>query len=164
MLVAPVTVGDGAYTAAGSIITADVAPGDLAVARGKQRNIDGWVARRRAGTTYGRGGRAALARSRPSTADRSRHDAARTTEERSDGMSFIKTTGEKKLMLFSGRAHPELAEEVGDELGVELDADDGLRLRQRRDLRALRGVGARLRRVRHAEPRRADQHSGSWSS
>ena len=35
-------------------------------------------------------------------------------------MSFIKTTGEKKLMLFSGRAHPELAEEVGEQLGIEL--------------------------------------------
>jgi len=35
-------------------------------------------------------------------------------------MSFIKTTGEKKLMLFSGRAHPELAEAVADELGIEL--------------------------------------------
>ena len=35
-------------------------------------------------------------------------------------MSFIKTTGEKKLMLFSGRAHPELAEAVSDELGIEL--------------------------------------------
>ena len=35
-------------------------------------------------------------------------------------MSFIKTTGEKKLMLFSGRAHPELAEEVAEELGIEL--------------------------------------------
>jgi ribose-phosphate pyrophosphokinase len=32
----------------------------------------------------------------------------------------IKTTGEKKLMLFSGRAHPELAEEVATRLGVEL--------------------------------------------
>jgi ribose-phosphate pyrophosphokinase len=32
----------------------------------------------------------------------------------------IKTTGEKKLMLFSGRAHPELAEEVAHELGVSL--------------------------------------------
>jgi ribose-phosphate pyrophosphokinase len=30
----------------------------------------------------------------------------------------IKTTGEKKLMLFSGRAHPELAEEVADQLGI----------------------------------------------
>src|SRR5664279_1629689 len=35
-------------------------------------------------------------------------------------MSFIKTTGEKKLMLFSGRAHPELAESVSSELGIEL--------------------------------------------
>src|SRR5919198_5533039 len=35
-------------------------------------------------------------------------------------MSFIKTTGEKKLMLFSGRAHPELAEAVAQELGIEL--------------------------------------------
>ncbi|MEE4595366.1 MULTISPECIES: ribose-phosphate diphosphokinase [Streptomyces] len=35
-------------------------------------------------------------------------------------MTGIKTTGEKKLMLFSGRAHPELAEEVAHELGVSL--------------------------------------------
>ncbi|MER5255177.1 MULTISPECIES: ribose-phosphate diphosphokinase [unclassified Streptomyces] len=33
-------------------------------------------------------------------------------------MTGIKTTGEKKLMLFSGRAHPELAEEVAHKLGV----------------------------------------------
>ncbi|MGP3984161.1 ribose-phosphate diphosphokinase [Streptomyces sp. KR80] len=35
-------------------------------------------------------------------------------------MTGIKTTGEKKLMLFSGRAHPELAEEVAQQLGVGL--------------------------------------------
>ncbi|MDQ1627739.1 MAG: ribose-phosphate pyrophosphokinae [Actinomycetota bacterium] len=35
-------------------------------------------------------------------------------------MSFIKTTGEKKLMLFSGRAHPDLAESVSQHLGIEL--------------------------------------------
>jgi bifunctional UDP-N-acetylglucosamine pyrophosphorylase/glucosamine-1-phosphate N-acetyltransferase len=50
MLVAPVTVGDGAYTAAGSVITDDVPPGAMAVARGKQRNVAGWVRRRRPGT------------------------------------------------------------------------------------------------------------------
>jgi bifunctional UDP-N-acetylglucosamine pyrophosphorylase/glucosamine-1-phosphate N-acetyltransferase len=46
-LVAPVEVGDGAYTAAGSAITEDVPPGDLAVGRAQQRNIEGWVARKR---------------------------------------------------------------------------------------------------------------------
>ena len=50
MFVAPVTIGDGAYTAAGSVITDDVPPGALAVARGRQRNIEGWVSRRRPGT------------------------------------------------------------------------------------------------------------------
>lgn len=50
MLVAPVTVGDGAYTAAGSVITDDVPAGAMAVGRARQRNIDGWVARKRAGS------------------------------------------------------------------------------------------------------------------
>ena len=47
MLVAPVSVGDGAYTAAGSVITTDVPPGALGVGRARQRNLEGWVARRR---------------------------------------------------------------------------------------------------------------------
>jgi bifunctional UDP-N-acetylglucosamine pyrophosphorylase / glucosamine-1-phosphate N-acetyltransferase len=50
MLVAPVTIGDGAYTAAGSVITDDVPPGAMAVGRARQRNIEGWVARRRPGS------------------------------------------------------------------------------------------------------------------
>jgi bifunctional UDP-N-acetylglucosamine pyrophosphorylase/glucosamine-1-phosphate N-acetyltransferase len=49
-LVAPVTVADGAYVAAGSTITSEVPAGALGVARGRQRNIDAWVARRRAGS------------------------------------------------------------------------------------------------------------------
>lgn len=48
--VAPVTVGDGAYSGAGAVIREDVPPGALAVSAGAQRNIDGWVARKRAGT------------------------------------------------------------------------------------------------------------------
>ncbi len=51
MLVAPVTVGDGAYTAAGSVITEDVPAGALAIARGRQRNIEGWVEANRSGTS-----------------------------------------------------------------------------------------------------------------
>ncbi len=50
MLVAPVVVGDGAYTAAGSVIVEDVPPGALAIARGRQRNVEGWVAANRSGT------------------------------------------------------------------------------------------------------------------
>lgn len=46
-LVAPVTVGDGSYTAAGSTVTEEVPPDALAVARSRQRNIEGWAARRR---------------------------------------------------------------------------------------------------------------------
>jgi bifunctional UDP-N-acetylglucosamine pyrophosphorylase/glucosamine-1-phosphate N-acetyltransferase len=50
MFVAPVTVGDGAYTAAGSVIVQDVPPGAMGVARARQRNIEGWVERKRPGT------------------------------------------------------------------------------------------------------------------
>ncbi len=59
MLVAPVTVGDGAYTAAGSVITEDVPPGAMAVGRSRQRTIDGWVERRRAGTAAAEAARVA---------------------------------------------------------------------------------------------------------
>jgi bifunctional UDP-N-acetylglucosamine pyrophosphorylase/glucosamine-1-phosphate N-acetyltransferase len=44
--VAPVTVGDDAYTAAGSIVTEDVPPGALAVTRCKQRNVENYAERR----------------------------------------------------------------------------------------------------------------------
>ena len=50
MLVAPVTIGDGAYTAAGSVITEDVPPGAIGVGRSKQRNVLGWVLRKRPGS------------------------------------------------------------------------------------------------------------------
>lgn len=54
MLVAPVTVGDGAYTAAGSVITEDVPAGSIGVARAKQRNVLGWVLRKRKGSSSAR--------------------------------------------------------------------------------------------------------------
>jgi bifunctional UDP-N-acetylglucosamine pyrophosphorylase / glucosamine-1-phosphate N-acetyltransferase len=50
MFVAPVTVGDGAYTGAGTVVRDDVPPGALAVSAGPQRNIEGWVQRKRPGS------------------------------------------------------------------------------------------------------------------
>lgn len=47
MFVAPVNVGDGAYTGAGTVVRHDVPPGALAVSGGAQRNIEGWVERKR---------------------------------------------------------------------------------------------------------------------
>ncbi|WP_308207046.1 bifunctional UDP-N-acetylglucosamine diphosphorylase/glucosamine-1-phosphate N-acetyltransferase GlmU [Aeromicrobium sp. CnD17-E] len=50
VFVAPVTIGDGAFTGAGTIVREDVPPGALAVSSGSQRTIDGWVQRKRPGT------------------------------------------------------------------------------------------------------------------
>ena len=47
MFVAPVTVGDGAYTGAGTVLREDVPPGALAVSAGGQRIIEDWVLRNR---------------------------------------------------------------------------------------------------------------------
>ncbi|WJZ02164.1 bifunctional UDP-N-acetylglucosamine diphosphorylase/glucosamine-1-phosphate N-acetyltransferase GlmU [Corynebacterium freiburgense] len=50
MFIAPVNVGDGAYSGAGTVIREDVPPGALVVSGGQQRNIEGWVQRKRPGT------------------------------------------------------------------------------------------------------------------
>jgi bifunctional UDP-N-acetylglucosamine pyrophosphorylase/glucosamine-1-phosphate N-acetyltransferase len=50
-LIAPVTVGKGAYVGAGSSITEDVPAGSLGIARGRQTNIPGWVERKKSART-----------------------------------------------------------------------------------------------------------------
>ncbi|WP_213000560.1 bifunctional UDP-N-acetylglucosamine diphosphorylase/glucosamine-1-phosphate N-acetyltransferase GlmU [Winogradskya consettensis] len=50
VLIAPVEIGPGAYVAAGSAVSKDVPAGNLGVVRAPQRNIEGWVARKRSGT------------------------------------------------------------------------------------------------------------------
>ena len=52
--VAPVSVGDDAYTAAGSVVTEDVPPGALAVARARQENIEGFAERAQSGRSDAR--------------------------------------------------------------------------------------------------------------
>jgi bifunctional UDP-N-acetylglucosamine pyrophosphorylase/glucosamine-1-phosphate N-acetyltransferase len=104
VLVAPVTVEPGAYTAAGSAIAEGVPSGALGVARGKQHNSDGWVERKRAGT-------------------RSAETAARIRSGQNKGELFqvsgMRAASQKKMMLFGGRAYPELATEVADCMGIE---------------------------------------------
>ena len=51
-LIAPVTIGKGAYVGSGTTVREDVPAGALAVSAGKQRNIDGWVERKK-GTAAG---------------------------------------------------------------------------------------------------------------
>lgn len=52
VLVSPVDIGDGALVAAGSTITEDVPAGALGVARGKQRNVEGYIPNRRPGSKW----------------------------------------------------------------------------------------------------------------
>nr|WP_296774105.1 bifunctional UDP-N-acetylglucosamine diphosphorylase/glucosamine-1-phosphate N-acetyltransferase GlmU [Rhodococcus sp. (in: high G+C Gram-positive bacteria)] len=61
MFVAPVSVGDGAYTGAGTVLRNDVPPGTLAVSAGSQRNIEGWVEKKRPGTAAAEAAARALA-------------------------------------------------------------------------------------------------------
>ncbi|MGI8667460.1 MAG: bifunctional UDP-N-acetylglucosamine diphosphorylase/glucosamine-1-phosphate N-acetyltransferase GlmU [Jatrophihabitans sp.] len=75
MFVAPVTVGDGAYTAAGSVIVSDVPPGALGVGRAKQRNVAGWVARQRAGTAAAEAAQAASPAATPQSEPDQRTDS-----------------------------------------------------------------------------------------
>jgi bifunctional UDP-N-acetylglucosamine pyrophosphorylase/glucosamine-1-phosphate N-acetyltransferase len=50
VLIAPITIGDGAYSGAGTSIRKDVPAGALALNVAPQRNIEGWVAKHRPGT------------------------------------------------------------------------------------------------------------------
>ena len=123
--VAPVEIGDDAVTGGGTTVRRDVPPGALAVSSGPQRNIEDWARRRKAardeqaqpsrwvtrfagvGTSGGTIG----------TTGRYRHSP---DHEEPSSVSGMKRTTEKNLMVFSGRAHPELAREVAELLGSGL--------------------------------------------
>jgi bifunctional UDP-N-acetylglucosamine pyrophosphorylase/glucosamine-1-phosphate N-acetyltransferase len=59
--VAPVTIGDGAGTAGGTVVRRNVPPGALAVSGGPQRNIENWAQRKRPGTAQAEAADAATA-------------------------------------------------------------------------------------------------------
>ena len=154
MFVAPVTVGDGAYTGAGTVVREDVPPGALAVSGGQQRNIEGWVERKRPGSAAAEAAekaRAAGDRDALPGADGDQHDGNRAASERfatyysvashteahhpqainwvtirsepaRATVSYDWTDNRKNLMLFAGRSHPELAEQVAKELDVHVTA------------------------------------------
>jgi bifunctional UDP-N-acetylglucosamine pyrophosphorylase/glucosamine-1-phosphate N-acetyltransferase len=84
VLIAPTRIADGAYVAAGSAINTPVPPGAMAVARGRQRNVEGWVERKRPGS---KAAAAAAARSRSLNGG----DAA--SEQPDDGRSTSETVG-----------------------------------------------------------------------
>jgi bifunctional UDP-N-acetylglucosamine pyrophosphorylase/glucosamine-1-phosphate N-acetyltransferase len=60
VFVAPVAIGDGAATGAGTVVRRNVPPGALAVSSGPQRHIDGWVPRKRPGSAAARAAETAL--------------------------------------------------------------------------------------------------------
>ncbi|HKP40554.1 bifunctional UDP-N-acetylglucosamine diphosphorylase/glucosamine-1-phosphate N-acetyltransferase GlmU [Mycobacterium sp.] len=70
MFVAPVNVGDGAYTGAGTVVREDVPPGALAVSAGPQRNVEGWVSRKRPGSEADKAARRAAGEQAESEDDR----------------------------------------------------------------------------------------------
>ena len=87
MFVAPVEVGDGAYTAAGSVIIKDVPPGALAVSRGHQRNVEGWVARRRPGTAAADAAAEAVASAADAAPGAEHSDLSHPAEPPPDGVT-----------------------------------------------------------------------------
>ena len=101
--VAPVSIGEGAMTGGGTVVRKDVPPGALAVSAATQRNLEGYVERR------------TVREADPGDEIRSRGWGRILTV----GVKSKKTT-KKHLMVFSGRAHPELADEVSEMLGSPL--------------------------------------------
>ncbi|TXK19516.1 bifunctional UDP-N-acetylglucosamine diphosphorylase/glucosamine-1-phosphate N-acetyltransferase GlmU [Homoserinibacter sp. GY 40078] len=69
VFVAPVTIGDGAYTGAGTVVRKDVPAGSLAMNVAPQRNLEGWVAANRPGTAAADAAAAAAAGEAAPTAE-----------------------------------------------------------------------------------------------
>ena len=84
-LVAPVSIGDGAYTGAGSVIRRDVPAGALGVNTAPQRNVEGWVLRRRPGTAAAEAAEKSTATDQGGAVLSPQAIAERTSAERAGG-------------------------------------------------------------------------------
>lgn len=87
MFVAPVTVGDGAYSGAGTVLKDDVPPGALAVSGGKQRTIEEWVMRSRPGSEAALAAERALGNGNEPRTD---GNSATDTDDRTDGKGQLR--------------------------------------------------------------------------
>ena len=104
MLIAPVEVGDSAYTGAGAVVQEDVPDGALAVSQNEQRNIEGFAERKAAETKE------------ETTRE---HDRA-ASEAAAEAPTAIPHDYSKRLMVFGGRSSGELAAKVAGKLEIDL--------------------------------------------
>ena len=121
MFVAPVRIGDGAYTGAGTVLRAG-RPARGAGRVGRRAAQHRGLGRAEAAGHRGRrGGRRALATGATPTATTGRHRAGEHDGRGGTStVSAMSATPKKNLMLFSGRGHPELAEQVAKHLDVTI--------------------------------------------
>ncbi|MCU1478172.1 MAG: glmU [Subtercola sp.] len=81
VFVAPVTIGDGAYSGAGTVVRKDVPPGSLAMNVAPQRNLEGWVATHRAGSAADAAAQRALGESGSVQSDSGDSGESNSTEQ-----------------------------------------------------------------------------------
>ena len=142
-LVAPVSVGDDAYTGAGSVITDDVPAG-------RARHRAGAAAQRRGLRRATRAEQGTIAMNDPRTGSTLPEEMSAIDTRTQSSRASLPIDYNKRLMLFSGRANPQLAIDIADKLGVDLGPVDAEDVLQRRGLLPLRGVDPRRRRVHRA--------------